>query len=193
MPHTNAQACRAGHKEYVHATLFGFVATRDPTDKVLAALLLVLLTPWAFGRAGRRWRLPAAALAVGAAAVVFWMTSTLTLLNQRGACVLYANETLVEQPVEIGYLTLRHTEQATAFLERAPRPFFLHLAYPNAHTALFAMDSSVGRSAHGAYGDNVEEMDWSIGVVLDKLDALGETDNSIVYFASGAPRPLAPP
>ena len=46
------------------------------------------------------------------------------------------------------------------------------------------MDVNKGRSAHGAYGDNVEEMDWSVGRVLDLLEARGELADTLVYFAS---------
>ena len=31
------------------------------------------------------------------------------------------------------------------------------------------MDEHKGLSKHGPYGDNVEEMDWSVGKVLDAL------------------------
>lgn len=41
-----------------------------------------------------------------------------------------------------------------------------------------------GASAHGQYGDNVMEMDWSVGKMLDALDKHGVTDNTIVYFSS---------
>ena len=58
--------------------------------------------------------------------------------------------------MEIGYLTLRHTQRAVAFVEAAREPFFLYSSYANAHTALFAMDDNRGRSAHGLFGDNVE-------------------------------------
>lgn len=41
-----------------------------------------------------------------------------------------------------------------------------------------------GKSAHGSYGDEVEELDWSNGAILDKLDELGLSDNTLVYFSS---------
>ena len=34
------------------------------------------------------------------------------------------------------------------------------------------------------YGDNVEEMDESVGMILDALDELKLTGNTIVYFVS---------
>ena len=42
----------------------------------------------------------------------------------------------------------------------------------------------LGKSAHGVYGDEVEEMDWSTGRMLDKLEELGMTDDTLVYFSS---------
>lgn len=184
MPITNVQSCRAGHQEYPHATLLEFVATRNPTNMILLSLLVLALTPWAF-KSLSRWRLCAAMSALLGALPILWFTATLTLINSR-ACFLYANETLIEQPAEIGYLTLRHTERAEECILSRPstQPFFLYLSYANAHTALFAMDVNKGRSAHGAYGDNVEEMDWSVGRVLDLLEARGELADTLVYFAS---------
>ena len=52
------------------------------------------------------------------------------------------------------------------------------------HTVLHASARFRGRSAHGAYGDNVEEMDWCVGQVLSALDRLGLASNTLVYFTS---------
>ena len=41
-----------------------------------------------------------------------------------------------------------------------------------------------GHSAHGPYGDEVEEMDWSVGQILQALDKFKLMDNTIVYFSS---------
>ncbi|KAI8497453.1 hypothetical protein Bbelb_247590 [Branchiostoma belcheri] len=41
-----------------------------------------------------------------------------------------------------------------------------------------------GRSRHGLYGDAVEELDWSVGVVMATLERLGLTENTFVYFTS---------
>ena len=60
MPHSNVQACRAGHQEYEHATLLHFIITRPPTDKIMAGLGVILVTPWVL-RSGQRWRLMVAA------------------------------------------------------------------------------------------------------------------------------------
>ena len=43
---------------------------------------------------------------------------------------------------------------------------------------------SAGQSQHGPYGDEVEEMDWSIGQMLQALDDLDLSNNTLVYFTS---------
>lgn len=39
-------------------------------------------------------------------------------------------------------------------------------------------------SRHGAYGDAVEEVDWSVGQIVDALDALQLGGNTLVYLTS---------
>ena len=41
-----------------------------------------------------------------------------------------------------------------------------------------------GKSRAGVYGDFVAQVDWTIGQVLDTLDRLGMTDNTLVIVTS---------
>ena len=59
-------------------------------------------------------------------------------------------------------------------------------SFAKVHTALFTAPHRSGVSAHGAYGDNVEEMDWAVGEILAQLDASGVRNDTIVFFTSGA-------
>lgn len=43
------------------------------------------------------------------------------------------------------------------------RPFLLFFSLLHVHTPLVTMEKFLGRSRHGLYGDNVEEMDWIVG------------------------------
>ena len=52
------------------------------------------------------------------------------------------------------------------------------------HTALHASPQFRGSSAHGAYGDEVQMLDWTVGQILDELEVLGLSGNTIVYFSS---------
>lgn len=49
------------------------------------------------------------------------------------------------------------------FSRHADTPFLLVLSYLQVHTALFSSQNFTGKSQHHAYGDAVEEMDWSVG------------------------------
>ena len=52
------------------------------------------------------------------------------------------------------------------------------------HVPLFAGKRFRGKSANGKYGDAVEEIDWSTGVILEKLRSLGIAENTLVVFTS---------
>lgn len=41
-----------------------------------------------------------------------------------------------------------------------------------------------GESVHGSYGDNVEEMDWSVGEIVSTLEDENLLENTMVYFTS---------
>ena len=54
-------------------------------------------------------------------------------------------------------------------------PFFLYLPHTAMHVPLYPHQDFVGRSKNGTYGDWVEEVDWSVGQVLDALQDCRET------------------
>ena len=37
---------------------------------------------------------------------------------------------------------------------------------------------------HGSYGDNVEEMDWSVGEIVSSLKEQNLLENTLLYFTS---------
>lgn len=81
--------------------------------------------------------------------------------------------------------TRRLTERAIQFLERnRERPYFLYLPHIMPHVPIFASEKFKSRSARGLYGDVVEELDWSVGVILDTLKRLKLEDNTLVIFTS---------
>ena len=51
------------------------------------------------------------------------------------------------------------------FSRNTDAPFLLVLSYLHVHTALYASKNFRGKSKHGLYGDAVEEMDWSVGML----------------------------
>jgi arylsulfatase A-like enzyme len=92
---------------------------------------------------------------------------------------------VAERPADQTSITRRYTEEATRFIrEHAGQPFFLYLAHTMPHMPLFASPAFSGRSPRGRYGDVVEELDWSVGQVVDTLRALGLDRRTLVVFIS---------
>jgi uncharacterized sulfatase len=98
---------------------------------------------------------------------------------------LMQGDKVIERPVDHRTLTRRYTDKAVQFIaENKTRPFFLYLAHSMPHIPLARSDAFVGHSAAGMYGDVIEEIDWSVGQVLDALRAAGIERNTLVLFTS---------
>ena len=83
---------------------------------------------------------------------------------------LYRDTLALEEPVDQGSLTRRFTEEAVSFIENnARQPFFLFLSHSAPHIPLVASPAFAGTSRAGAYGDVVQELDWSVGEVLNAV------------------------
>lgn len=100
---------------------------------------------------------------------------------------LMRNETTVEQPCNQDTITRRYTEEAIAFMQKSvdeKKPFFVYLAHNMPHIPLHCSDGFRNKSKAGLYGDVIEEIDWSVGQILDALKRLGIDDNTLVVFTS---------
>lgn len=101
--------------------------------------------------------------------------------------VLMRDFEVVEQPVRLPGTTQRLVGEAEKFVRSSVeerKPFLLFLAFVHVHTALFTHPLFAGKSAHGRYGDNVEELDWGVGRILQLLKDTGQENNTLVYFSS---------
>ena len=82
-------------------------------------------------------------------------------------------------------LNQRFTERALAFIDRhQDTPFFVYLSLTAPHVPLFPAPGFVGSSGRDLYGDVVQEIDWRVGQVLARLDALGLGHDTLVVFTS---------
>lgn len=99
---------------------------------------------------------------------------------------LYRGEEMVEHPFDQDTLTTRYTKEAVSLIEKssASEPFFLYIAHAMPHLPLAVSDERRGKSAGGFYGDVIEEVDWSVGEVLNALEKKGISENTIVVFVS---------
>ncbi|UWX55732.1 sulfatase-like hydrolase/transferase [Maribacter litopenaei] len=91
----------------------------------------------------------------------------------------------VERPADRTTITKRYTEEALKWMgENKEKPFFMYLAYNLPHVPLFASDDFTGKSKRGLYGDVVEEIDHSVGQIMNMLKEQGPEENTIVFFTS---------
>jgi len=98
--------------------------------------------------------------------------------------LMEGEETLELNP-DLSKLTGAYTERTVGFIrENRRRPFFLYIAHNMPHVPLFPGEKFRGKSRAGLYGDVVEELDWSVGRILDTLKSEGLDDRTLVMFTS---------
>jgi arylsulfatase A len=96
---------------------------------------------------------------------------------------LVRDDKIVERPADQNTVTKRYTEEAVRFIKaKKDKPFFLYLAHTMAHVPLFASKDFAGKSARGLYGDAIEEIDWSVGAVLQALRDEKLDKKTLVFF-----------
>jgi arylsulfatase A len=79
----------------------------------------------------------------------------------------------------------RYTAEALSFIRASKdRPFLLYLAHTAVHTPIHPGAAFAGKSNNGRFGDWVEEVDWSVGRVLDTLRELQLDERTLVIFTS---------
>ena len=98
---------------------------------------------------------------------------------------LIENTDIIERPADQTTITKRYTEKAVQFIEKnKAQPFFLYLAHSMPHIPLFVSEEFRGRSKASLYVDVIEEIDWSVGEVLNALEKNNLDQNTIVVFTS---------
>jgi len=101
---------------------------------------------------------------------------------------MYENETVVIPNMSHAdqcQLTTWYTERAVKFIEKnKAHPFFLYVAHNMPHVPLHVSDKFKGKTARGLYGDVIEEMDWSVGQILEALQRQGLDQNTWIIFTS---------
>ena len=78
-----------------------------------------------------------------------------------------------------------YTKEAVDFITRSKdQPFYLYFAHNAVHTPIWPGAAFAGKSQNGRFGDWVEEVDWSVGQVLETLRAQGLDKDTLVVFTS---------
>lgn len=98
----------------------------------------------------------------------------------------YRNQELVmEDPIDQTQLTKKLCSEICSYIDdNKDDPFFAYYASPFPHNPVHASEEFTGKSKGGAYGDCVEELDWSVGEIRKKLDEHNLSDNTLIIFTS---------
>lgn len=106
--------------------------------------------------------------------------------NDMKPYAMYRNgEVAIEAPVDQTQLTRTLTDEILAFIDRdSEGPFFIYYASPFPHVPVHASERFAGQSSAGSYGDCVEELDWSVGVIRARLAERGLLEDTLFVFTS---------
>jgi arylsulfatase A len=100
---------------------------------------------------------------------------------------LLEGEEVVELNPDQSLFTGEFTRRGVDFIERsveADRPFFLYVAHPMPHVPLFRSEAFAGASEQGMYGDVIEEIDASVGSLMDAVERTGQDENTLFIYCS---------
>jgi arylsulfatase len=79
------------------------------------------------------------------------------------------------------------TDHAKDYMRRqaeAGKPFFLYLPYTQTHMPVVPSAEFAGKSGNGDWGDVLMQLDAYVGELLDTVDELGVSENTIFVFTS---------
>jgi arylsulfatase A len=92
---------------------------------------------------------------------------------------------IIEAPANLDTLTQRYTQYAVDFINRSKdNPFFLYLGHAFPHPPFGCSSGFAARSTNGMYGDMVQEMDWSVGKLIDTLQSNNIDNDTLIMFSS---------
>ena len=107
--------------------------------------------------------------------------------NDEFPVAYWRNDTQITPNVGLDqeHLTADFTKAAVEFIEtNKDRPFFLYVAHKDVHVPFFPSQDFKGKSAAGPFGDAAEELDWSVGEIINALEARGLRERTLVLFTS---------
>ena len=100
---------------------------------------------------------------------------------------LYDGQEITGYNTDQSRFTTDLTQRSIKFIESAVNdeaPFFLYLPHPMPHVPLFVSEERANNSGAGLYGDVVNEIDWSVGEIMQTLEDLGIEENTFLIFTS---------
>ncbi len=77
------------------------------------------------------------------------------------------------------------TVHAINFIKKhKDEPFFMYFATNDVHVPRFPHERFRGKNQMGLRGDAIVQFDWTVGQIMDALDELGLTENTLIILSS---------
>ena len=77
------------------------------------------------------------------------------------------------------------TAHAVDFIKQhKDEPFFMYFATNDVHVPRFPHDRFRGKNPMGLRGDAIAQFDWTVGQLMETLDQLGLTENTLIILSS---------
>lgn len=97
---------------------------------------------------------------------------------------LMLDEEVIEYPVDQSTVTKRYTERAVRYIQdNKDQPFFIYLPHTMVHVPLAVSDAFKNRTGQLIW-DAIEEVDWSVGKILQALKDNHIDERTLVIFTS---------
>ncbi len=101
------------------------------------------------------------------------------------ASTLYENDILIQQPTYVqNFTTWMNEKIIQKIYENEDRNFLLYINYLQPHTPLVSLPPYVGATRRGSFGDDLLELDDSVGLIVNEMKKLGLDDNTVYIFTS---------
>ncbi|WP_289030524.1 sulfatase [uncultured Algoriphagus sp.] len=102
------------------------------------------------------------------------------------ASVVYLKDNEIDSiSVNQRFTTKTYTQKSLEFIDQAAgKTFLLYLAHNMPHVPIYASPEFEGSSDRGLYGDVIQEIDWSVGEILKKLEEKDLLENTMIVFSS---------
>ena len=105
--------------------------------------------------------------------------------NDMASTVYFRDNNVIDHFPDQSLMTKKLTDEALKFIElNSKNQFYLYVAHPMPHVPIYASEGFIGTSKRGLYGDVIQELDWSVGKILNKLDEMKLLENTMVIFSS---------
>lgn len=99
---------------------------------------------------------------------------------------VYENEKVIhKEPYDQTQMTKELTASMLDYIsENKDEPFFLYYASPFPHWPAQVSEDFAATSKAGTYGDCMQEIDWSVGQIVQRLKEEGLEDDTLILFTS---------